>query len=200
MHRCNRHFISFVWGAVHIIEMLWKIQNVYNMTILHVYRRRLVMDCLDPSLPKTVPIRQQSGFAERNLSRLDVIWMKRSSSGYSCFWSVRVRAVSSIPCLPETIVCSVSSSFIKTKMTSSIINDNTSFSHANYSDAFVSGRLPRFHIPKFHNISVTYDVFTCKDGYANRRTLMEEKKWRAVGSNQQPLDSKSNALFTELPR
>ena len=30
--------------------------------------------------------------------------------------------------------------------------------------------------------------------------LFEEKKWRTVGSNQQPLDSKSNALHTALPR
>ena len=36
--------------------------------------------------------------------------------------------------------------------------------------------------------------------YANRRTLLEEKKWRTVGSNQQPLDSKPNALPTELSR
>ena len=35
---------------------------------------------------------------------------------------------------------------------------------------------------------------------ANRRILLEEKMWRTVGSNQQPLDSKSNALPTALPR
>ena len=32
---------------------------------------------------------------------------------------------------------------------------DTSFCHANYSDAIVSGRLPRFHIPTFHQIPVT---------------------------------------------
>ena len=30
--------------------------------------------------------------------------------------------------------------------------------------------------------------------------MLEEKEWRTMGSNQQPLDSKSNALPTALPR
>ena len=62
--------------------------------------------------------------------------------------------ISSQPCLPETIDCSVSSC-INIKMTSNIINVDTSFRNLNYSIAFVSVRFPRFHIPKFHQISVT---------------------------------------------
>ena len=149
-------FFSFLWSAVSIIKMLWKWQNVNILNILQVHRRWFLTVLADPCLLETVPRRQQSGFAERNLCRIDVIWMKRSFSGFRVFFSVcRLRAVSCQPCLPETIDCSINSCFMTTKMTSYIINVDTSFRHVNYSDAFVSGRLPRFHIPKFHHISVT---------------------------------------------
>ena len=36
--------------------------------------------------------------------------------------------------------------------------------------------------------------------YANKRTLLEEKYWRTVGSNQQPLDYSPNAFPPELRR
>ena len=85
---------------------------------------------------------QQSGFGGRNLFRFDVM---------SIFRPVRSLAVSSQPCLPETINCSVSSCnlFHEYQMTNNIINVDTSLRHANYSASFVSGRLLRFHIPKF---------------------------------------------------
>ena len=40
-------------------------------------------------------------------------------------------------------------------MKSNIINVGSSFHHGNHLAAFVSGRLLRFHIPKFHQITVT---------------------------------------------
>ena len=36
--------------------------------------------------------------------------------------------------------------------------------------------------------------------YANKRALLEEKKWHTVDSNQQPLDYNPNAFQTELRR
>ena len=69
--------------------------------------------------------------------------------------SFRSRAVSSQLCLHETIDYSVSNCFMNIKMKSIIINGESNFRHANHSTAFVSGRLLRFHIPKFHHISVT---------------------------------------------
>ena len=36
--------------------------------------------------------------------------------------------------------------------------------------------------------------------YVNKRTLLEEKYWRKVGSNQQPLDHRPFAFPTELRR
>ena len=40
-------------------------------------------------------------------------------------------------------------------MNSNIINVETSFRNANHSAAFVSGRLLRFDIPKFHQIRMS---------------------------------------------
>ena len=104
----------------------------------------------DPRLPETVSRRQESGFAEKNLppwSDLNETFLQWT------FFCCPISGVFSQPCLPETIDCSVSSCFMNTKMTSNIINVDTSFRHANYSDSFVSGRLPRFQ--SFHQISVT---------------------------------------------
>ena len=92
----------------------------------------------------------QSKFAVRNLSRLDVIRMKRSSSGVSFFSAFSISAVSSQISLHETIVNSVINCLMNIKMKSNIINVETSFRHANHSAAIVSDR--RFNIPKFHQI------------------------------------------------
>ena len=97
----------------------------------------------------------QSGLAVKNATRLDMIWMKRSSSGVSFCSVCRSRAASSQLCLHETIDYSVSNCFINIKMKSIIINVETNSRHANHSAASVSGRLLRFHIPKFHLIPVT---------------------------------------------
>ena len=72
---------------------------------------------------------QQSGLAGRNLSHLDVIWMKRSSSGVTFLRSVRFWVVSSQPCLPETNDFSINTCFMNIKMTSNIINVGTSLNH-----------------------------------------------------------------------
>ena len=97
----------------------------------------------------------QSGVAVRNVTRFDVIWMKRCSSGVFFYLSARSRAVASQLCLHETIDYSVGNCFMNIKMTSNIINVETNLRHDNHSDAFVSGRLLRFHIAKFHLVSVT---------------------------------------------
>ena len=83
---------------------------------------------------------------------LEEIWMKR---GVSFFLSARSRMVSNQPCLLEPIYC-----FMNIKMKSYIINVGASFRHANHSAAFVCGRLLRFHISKFHQITVTCCILT----------------------------------------
>ena len=57
--------------------------------------------------------------------------------------------------LARMIDYSVNSCFMNIKMKSNMINVEISFRHAIHSAAFVSGRLLRFHIPKFHPIPVT---------------------------------------------
>ena len=88
---------------------------------------------------------QQSGCAGRNLSGLDEWNVPPVDLVF--FRSVWFQAVSSKPCFPDAI------DYIKMK--SYIINVDTIFRHAKYSAAFVSGRILRFHIPKFHQIAVT---------------------------------------------
>ena len=83
----------------------------------------------------------QSGFAVKNTTRLDMIWMKRSSSGVSFGLSARSREVSSQLFLHETIDYSVSNCFMNVKMKSIIINFETNFRHANHSGVFLSSRL-----------------------------------------------------------
>ena len=97
----------------------------------------------------------QSGFAVKMPPVL--IWSEWNVSLVELVFvlSVRSRAVSSHLCLHETIDYSVSNCFMNIKMKSIIINVETNFRHANHSAAFVSGRLLRFHIPKFHHIPVT---------------------------------------------
>ena len=97
----------------------------------------------------------QSGFAVRNVTRLDVIWIKCSSSGVSFCLSVRSQAVFSHLCLHERIDYSVSNCFMNIKRKSNINNVETSFRHVNHSAAFGFGRLLRFHIPKFDQIPDT---------------------------------------------
>ena len=147
--------ISFVWSAVPVIKIFQK-DNIsifwtFSMCIgdgsrqfwwTLTYQRQL----LDVIL---------SGFAVRKVIRLDVIWLKRSSSGVIFYRFARSRAVNSQLCLHETIDYSVSNCFMNIKMKSIIIYVETNFRHANHSAAFVSGRLLRFHIPKFHHIPVT---------------------------------------------
>ena len=99
----------------------------------------------------------QSGFAvKKNATCLDMIWIKRSSSGVSFVMSAWSRSVSSQLCLHETTDYSVSNCFMNIKMKSIIINVETNFRHANHSAAFVSGRLLRFNIPQFHHICACY--------------------------------------------
>ena len=55
----------------------------------------------------------------------------------------------------RTIDYSVNNCFMNIKMKSNMINVEINFRDAIHSAAFVSGRLLRFHIPKFHPITVT---------------------------------------------
>ena len=72
--------------------------------------------------------------------------------------SARSRVVSSQLRLHETIDYSVSNCFMNIKMKSIIINVETNFRHADHSAAFVSGRLLRFHIPKFRHYFVIFVI------------------------------------------
>ena len=97
----------------------------------------------------------QSGFAVKNATCLDMIWIKRSSSGVS-FCSVCPISGGLKPTLfAQNDWLFGKQLFMNIKMKSIIINVETNFRHANHSAAFVSGRLLRFHIPKFHHIPVT---------------------------------------------
>ena len=126
-------------------------QNVNILNILNVLRRRFrwthtyqrqFLDVI------------QSGFAVRKSPVL--MWSELNFPPAELFFlSARIRAVSSQLCLHETIGYSIASCFMNIKMKSNIINVETSFRHAYYSAAFVSGRLLRFHIPKCHQIPVT---------------------------------------------
>ena len=141
------------------------IRTAQNINILTI--TKCTDDFGGSSLQETVPRRQQSEFAERNLfsswcdaclNETFLQWIL----GWGWGWSVRFRAVSGQPCLPKTIDCPVSYCFITTKMTIKIINVDANFRYTNYSDAFVCGRLPSSNIPKFHQISVTcWCVFPC---------------------------------------
>ena len=73
--------ISFVWSAVPVIKMFRKGESINILTILHVHRRLFRAVSMDTRVPDI----QQSRFAGRNLSRLYVILMKRSSKGVSFF-------------------------------------------------------------------------------------------------------------------
>ena len=80
---------------------------------------------------------KQKVFAGKNLTSLNVIWMKRSSSGVTCFRSTRSWMVSSKHGLSETIDYSISSCLTNIKMNSIIIIVDNSL-HANHSTTFVS--------------------------------------------------------------
>ena len=73
------NFICIVRSAYH--KLLWKGQNV-NIDHPPSTSETILTVLADPCLPQTVPRRQ---FVERNLSLLDVIWMKCFSSGFSFF-------------------------------------------------------------------------------------------------------------------
>ena len=97
----------------------------------------------------------QSGFAVKMSPVL--IWSEWNVPPVELVFvlSARSRAVSSQLCLHETIDYSVTNCFMNIEMKCIIINVENNFSHANHSAAFLSGRLLRFHIPKFHHIPVT---------------------------------------------
>ena len=166
MHRCN---VSFAWSAVPVIKMFLKGQNVNILTILHVHRRRVRFWQIPANQRQFLDV-QQSGFAGRNLFRFDVIWMKRSSSGFSfvLLWPLSP----SQPCLQETIEYSVSKCFKNIKMKKNIINVDTSFRHANYSAACVSGRLLRFRIPKVYK-NFCY-VLMCSSKWPYKHVLISK--------------------------
>ena len=173
MHRCK---ISFVWSAVPVIKcfQMDKMSIFWSSSMciwdgsrrfwwILTYQRQL-LDVM------------QSEFAVRNLSRLDVIWMKHSSSQVGFFLPARSQVVSSQLSLRETIVYSVSKCFMNIKMNRNIlllINIETSFRHANHSASFVSGRLLQFNIPKFHQIPITCWCVLSSDhvNMSNRRLL-----------------------------
>ena len=153
LHASLQNFICTEHSVCH--TMFSKGQNVNILIILHVHRRwfRTLMWILTYQGPFLDVM--QSEFAIRNLSRLGVIWMKRSSTGVSCFPPARSWAVCSQLSLHETIVYSVSNCSMNIKMNNNMINVETCFRHANHSAAFVSGRLLRFNKPKFHHIPIT---------------------------------------------
>ena len=149
MHRCK---ILFVWSAVPVIKCFQKDKmSIFWSSSTCIwdgsgrcwwilsYQRRF-LDVM------------QSEFVVRKLSRLDVIWTKRSSSGVSFCLPARSRAVSSQLSLHETIVYSVSIWSMNIKMNSNIIKVETRFRHANHSAFFVSGRLLRFKIPNLVDV------------------------------------------------
>ena len=68
--------ISFVWSAVPVIKCFSKGQNVNILNILRGHRRRFWAVSVDTHVPETVPRCYHSGFAVRNVTPLDVIWMK----------------------------------------------------------------------------------------------------------------------------
>ena len=106
-------------------------------------------------------------FAGRNLSGLNVIWMKWSSSGVIVFLFTRSRAVSSQPGLSETINWSLSNCFMNIKMKSSFINIDASFRHANHSSVFVSGSSRTEYSHKIRPVSYLIHTRNMFEMYAN---------------------------------
>ena len=141
-----------------VIQCFSKGQNVNVLNILHVHRIRFRTVLVDTHVPE-----------RRRVPRCytKLIWWKKCHSSFvksewnvppmelGFFLSAQSRAVSSHLYLHETIDYSVSNCFMNIKMQSNIINVETCFRHANHSAEVVSGRLLRFHIPKFHRIPVT---------------------------------------------
>ena len=75
--------ISFVWSAVPVIKCFSKGQIVNILNILCVHRRRFWTILVEVHVPETVPRSYTKRFAVRNVTRLDLICMKLSSSGVS---------------------------------------------------------------------------------------------------------------------
>ena len=106
---------------------------------------------------------KQSGIAVKNATRLDMIWMKRPSSGVS-FCSVYPISGGLKPnVFARNDWLFGKQLFYEYQKKSIIINVETNFRHANHSAAFVSGWLLRFHIPKFHHIPVTCSCLLAND-------------------------------------
>ena len=127
----------------------------------------------------------QSRFVVRNVTRLDMIWMKRSSSGVSfcCVCPISGGQL----CLHGTIDYSVSIWFMNINMKNIMINVKISFPHAKQSAAFVSGRLLRFNLPKFHPIPVTcwcllpsdlVDLSWVNWCFTSHATIFQSYMWR----------------------
>ena len=147
--------ISFVWSAVPVIKWFSKGQNANILNILHVLPRQFRAVLVDINVPETVPRCYTKRFC---CKKCHPSWfgLNETFLRWSFFFlSARSRAVLGQLCLHETIDYSVSNCFMNIKMKSNIMNVEISFHHANHSAAFVSGRLLRIHIPKFHQISVT---------------------------------------------
>ena len=93
----------------------------------------------------------QSGFAIKNVTRLDVIWMKRSSSGvFFC--------MPNLGGFQRTLFARNDWLFGK-QLFYEYQNEkqhNSCWNQLPPCQSFVSGRLLRFHIPQFHQILVTY--------------------------------------------
>ena len=137
-------------------KMFLKRTKCQYLNILQVIRRRFRKFWWPLTYQRQFIYVIQSGFTVKKKPPV-LIWSEWNVPPVELLFvlSFRSRAVSSQLCLHDTIDYSVSNSFMNIKMKSIIINVESNFRHANHSTVFVSGRLLRFHIPKFHHISVT---------------------------------------------
>ena len=121
MHRCK---ISIIWSTVPVIKMFLKVQHGLQniLTILYKHRLQLRMVSANPRVSETVPRCSALRVCCKKSLTPWYIRMKHSTSEANLFSrSVLSLAVSSKPCFPEKIDCSVSNIRIK----SSTINVDT---------------------------------------------------------------------------
>ena len=147
---------SCVWSAVPVTKCFTKRYNVNILNDIQVYRRRFWAVLVDFHVQEAVPrcYTKRVCCKKCHPSWCD-LKLNIPSVELVFYLSACSRAVSSQLFLHETVYYSVSNCFMKIKMKSNIIKVETSFRHDIYSAAFVSGRLLRFHIPKFHLVPVT---------------------------------------------
>ena len=137
------------------LNVFKKEKNVNILNILHVFEDGSRQFWWTLTYQRQFLDVMQRGFAVKIATRIAMIGMKRFSSGVS-FCSVCPISGGLKPTLfARNDWLFGKQLFYEYKMKSIIINVETNFRHANPSSAFVSGRLLRFHIPKFHHISVT---------------------------------------------